>query len=933
MRTTVERSVRYPIKRALALGVFAGCAAASLAAHAQQAAVPPSNTPQAAAADGSTAPVPVLQTIVITGTLIARPAAETAEAITIIKSSTLEDMGVVNVEQSVDQITANIPSDTNIAQSVTTFSGGGTYANLRDLGIGRTLVLLDGQRLADNVVLGNGVDLSGIPFGAIESVQVLREGASSLYGSDAIGGVINFITKKDYQGGEVDVNVDRPQENGGASGDVNATFGHGSLADDGYNFTVSGSYSRQNELQAYQRSFAATGYDPARGLANLNGPTATWPGSYTDGNGNLWQVGYPACQGNPYLTRDYGDCEYLYSAAVDLLPESSEVSGLATFTKALPANNTVSVQYFYTRSKVTQWFGPQSFSFEMTPQDDPAYFPTAAQSTCQGNLTTSGPCTGAPDLTDPIIAGWTDPNNNRYTDDINTEQRVLVTLSGSNGGWDYTANLNYSVNENTSGTDGGESNFAVIAPNGILSNLINPFGPQSAAGSALLASSYLSGAYANGKLQYYSIDGHASHPLGDVLYAGHPAVLALGVTAQYNSIDYASTPLAATLYPALGYPPEAVAGSYSDDAIYSELDVPMSRSLDVDVSDREDRYSDFGETNNGKISVRYQPAKFLTFRGAASTGFRAPSLVDLYLPNTFGYTDEMNGPGCATGSYTTVFTAVNCTSQGLALSGGNRNLQPETSENFDFGVILEPIADLGMTLDYYRVLIKNALGAIPGTAIYSNPTEFADDYVLNSSGTLTPGPQENTQCSPSYKAPTCGYILETVTNTGGITTDGFDLSTTYVRHTPVGTFNVDLEGTLITHYRLQEYDGGPQIDLVGWYNDGNEPAIRWQHLLTVGWTSPNRRWGGGLDNRFFSSYIDEFPDAAGRQIKVGTQSTWDIYGSYKPIRALTVLLGINNVLDRIPPFSNQTSSWDAGYNSVYSSPLLREFYLNLKYEF
>ena len=158
-------------------------------------------------ATGTTSPAPVLQTIVITGTLIARPAAETAEAVTIIKSSSLQDMGVSvwNVEQSVDQITANIPSNTNITQSVTAFTGGGTYANLRDLGTGRTLVLLDGQRLADNVVIGSDVDLSGIPFGAIESVQVLREGASALYGSDAIGGVINFITKKDYQGGEISV--------------------------------------------------------------------------------------------------------------------------------------------------------------------------------------------------------------------------------------------------------------------------------------------------------------------------------------------------------------------------------------------------------------------------------------------------------------------------------------------------------------------------------------------------------------------------------------------------------------------------------------------------------------------------------------------------------------------------------------------------------
>ena len=95
----------------------------------------------------------------------------------------------------------------------------------------------------------NGVDLSGIPFSAIDSVQVLREGASSLYGSDAIAGVINFITKKNYQGAEIQVNFDHPQEAGGSSGQADFSFGHGDLASDGYNFMITGSYSKQQELR------------------------------------------------------------------------------------------------------------------------------------------------------------------------------------------------------------------------------------------------------------------------------------------------------------------------------------------------------------------------------------------------------------------------------------------------------------------------------------------------------------------------------------------------------------------------------------------------------------------------------------------------------------------------------------------------------------
>ena len=304
---TVSHTVRDSVRRALATSALALLGAGGTAAYAQQATTAQPNGPQVSAAKASTAktttaktiatktPIvlaqastvpqatssssaaPIqLETVVVTGTLISRPAAETAEAITILKADTLKDQGVENVEQALNMLTSNAPA-INIASAVGSFSGGGTYANLRDLGTARTLVLLDGQRLATNAFNGNAVDLSGIPFSAIDSVQVLREGASALYGSDAIAGVINFITKKNYQGAEVQANFDHPQEAGGGSGEADFTFGHGDLASDGYNFMITGSYSKQQELRATQRAFSAEGFDPARGIPATNNP-GSWPG-------------------------------------------------------------------------------------------------------------------------------------------------------------------------------------------------------------------------------------------------------------------------------------------------------------------------------------------------------------------------------------------------------------------------------------------------------------------------------------------------------------------------------------------------------------------------------------------------------------------------------------------------------------------------------
>jgi iron complex outermembrane recepter protein len=864
-----------------------------------------------------------LQEIVVTGSMIKRINAETAEAVTIVKMDTLKDLGVTSVEGALALVTANNATITT-ASNVATFNGGASVASLRGMGPTKTLVLLDGQRLANNVALGSGVDLNTIPFAAIDHIEVLREGASSLYGSDAIAGVINFITKKNLEGGEVNVNYSHPEHPGGSSDNGDLTYGIGNLASDGYNFMISGNYTQQKELTPGQRPFASTGYNPQLGLANFNGPYGPWPGSYTDANGSLWQTGYPNCAGNPHLVATAGSCQYLYSAAVDLIPQSSSESGLVAFTKTLPGNNTLSIQYFYSRFDLTLWSGPQEYSFGMLPSSP--YYPTAANSTCVGTCSTATPALGG-----QITAGWTDPNNNRYFGNINTEQRVLVTFAGSNGGWDYSTAFDWSENKGVQQVRGGEANYATIAPGGILSNLINPFGPQSAAGQSLINGAYTNGNLEVGTLSLYDLNGHASHPLGDLFDAGRPAQFAIGFDYRDEEIDNTPTQLATTLYTATYFPPIVVTGSRVSEAAYLELNVPMSSKAEFTVSDRQDRYSDFGTTNNGKVSFDYQPFSILKIRGAASTGFRAPTLVEEYSPNTFGALfGNMVGPGCASGNYTTVFSKLNCISQGLSLNGGNPNLKPETSQNFDLGFVLQPISNLDLTVDYYRINLRNEIQTLPGATIYGNPTQFAADYVLNSAGTLTPASLSNIQC-PHYTAPTCGYIITEFQNTGSVVTDGVDLSANYVMDTDVGKFRARMEGTFVTGYRLTEYPGGPALSLAGQFNEGNQPVIRWQHLLTLDWSY--MQWGAGLVNHFTEHYHDYLPDAAGNILTVGNYSIWDGYVSYKPIPALKFLVGINNLADTNPPFSNQEQNWQAGYNPLFSSPLGRTFYGRITFDF
>jgi iron complex outermembrane receptor protein len=904
-----------------------------------------------------------LQEVVVTGTMIKRTNAETAVPITILKADTLLNQGITSVEQALDQLTNNNPT-INIAQSVGTFSGGGSYADLRGLGPGRTLVLLDGQRLAPNAfggtVSSGATDLSGIPFSAIDSIQVLREGASSLYGSDAIGGVINFITKKNFQGLSFSGTYDKPTKEGGSSDQLEGTFGHGDLANDGYNMLLSLGYSRQMELQASARSFSAEGFDPTRGDSATNNP-GTFPGSVQDSNGNYYQPGFPACAGNPYLTTQPGNCAYRYSAATDLLPDHKEYSALASITKSLGASNSVQLQYFWSQANVVGWAGPMFYDFAMDPASP--YFPGNAQGPSVAGLIpeyggsgppnlsgttyvptknnvgpcnpTSGPasatCVATPSA---VRAVWTDPQNQRYAGNLNTEQRAVLTFKGTNAGWDYATSLNYSQNKNDNRNVSGYPNESVLGPGGVLSDLINPFSePQTAAGQALINSSYINGTYSNGEEKRWSVDGQANHELGDVISAGNPAQVAVGFQVGGEHFDYATTAYNTLVQAATGLGNSSVEGARTFQAAFLELDLPLSKSLDLTLADRQDWYSDFGTTNNPKIQATWQPLSFVKFRGTASTGFRAPTLFLLNNPPSLaastGGSMGQGNPYCAVNPPLAPFTATTCATQGLGLFGGNKNLTPETSENFDFGVVLTPVTDLGITIDYYRILIKNTISQVPAQAIYSNPATFANFYVLDNTGGLTPSINEAADCIP-YTLKTCGYILVNSANTGRTTTDGIDLSIQYTQHTSIGTFHEDLEGTAVTQFLDQQYNGGPLLNLVGWFNT-LPPAYRWQQNLRVDWSSPQGMWGAGAGNRYWSSYIDQYTDINGNQRIVGSYNVFDAYVSVKPMKQVTVLLGVKNLTDKNPPYTNANQgNFAAGYNAFVVDPTQRSFYLNVK---
>ena len=216
-----------------------------------------------------------MERVEVTGSAIKRIDAETAMPVTVIKVDELRNMGFTSVEDILSLVSGN-QSLQGTSQSVGASTGGASFANMRGLGQNKTLVLLNGRRIANNAIDSSAPDLNMIPMAALERVEVLRDGASALYGTDAIGGVINFITRKNFTGGTVSMDVSKPQHAGGDSKGFNIGYGVGDLGKDKFNVFGFLDYQKQNPLSASQRPQST----PGQGFYDNKTSGTPYPGIY-----------------------------------------------------------------------------------------------------------------------------------------------------------------------------------------------------------------------------------------------------------------------------------------------------------------------------------------------------------------------------------------------------------------------------------------------------------------------------------------------------------------------------------------------------------------------------------------------------------------------------------------------------------------------------
>src|SRR5581483_5566679 len=361
----------------------------------------------------------------------------------------------------------------------------------------------------------------------IDRIEVLRDGASSLYGTDAIGGVINFITKKDYQGAEVSAQVTTPQHSGGKSWEGTAGFGWGDLYKDKWNIFGFFDYQHQDVLTTPQRSFFAT--------ANKTSPTG-FPASWSQGSLAINPLA-PACNGQ-YQAPAGTTCNYYYWNWVDLIPKTDRKNGMVKGTVALPAGHQLSLEYTAASTDVYTNVAP-------VPEGALQMFPTKYVN----GVNTGVPNPFYPSQANPAFVSGTNPPGRigvRYrtipagprADHNETFQdRFVAALEGNIVGWDYNTGFTYNKIKTTENLIGGYVDDATIRE-AVASGRLNPFTADLPPDQAAI----ISGAILTGKLfdatgETYGWDGRVSRELGDWFGSGRRSALALGAEWRHEKFE------------------------------------------------------------------------------------------------------------------------------------------------------------------------------------------------------------------------------------------------------------------------------------------------------------------------------------------------------------------------------------------------------------
>jgi iron complex outermembrane receptor protein len=680
------------------------------------------------AAAEDTTPGEAMPEVVITGTRILRIDNETPAPVQVITAEQMQDAGATSVQQALQSLTAN--GQGMLSQNFSgAFASGAAGVALRGLTVGATLVLIDGHRTAPYPIGDDGqrtfVDVSNLPFDAVERVEVLKDGASAIYGSDAIAGVVNIILRKSYQGASLSAEGGQTSNSDGGLVNISGIWGMGDLAADGHNFYLSAEFRKQSQILRENRGgllsqtdfTSSGGIDTTLGVSNiLNGGVPDSATGYVlDSSGGI--AGFmPGCDAAKFAANH---CTFT-DTWDQIQPPTQNVNLVGRLTQKLSADWQVILEGGYFESKSQQVTGP-SKAFTGGYQgvtSGPGVIPTLLDPLPPTTISATNPSFPSGTGLTSAILNYTLLNvGANITETDAKSYRAVFDLDGKLGGWDTNFSAGYTeVALDITGLNYVNPGNLQIA----LDSTTAPFlvgKPNSAAVNNFVAPR-LSAADTS-KLSF----GHVGVTRSLMDLQGGPLGVALG--ADYFVRDqYAVAPadVANGLTP--NFSNNFTIGTQRVASASAELALPFTRQFEVDVAARYDHYNLSGGKTSPKIGFKYAPIRALAIRGTASRGFRAPSpaengqagqtffaqtIVDPVLcPNPA----DPSAPGNYVGQ---------CNVNVATIQGTNPNLKPETSKAFTLGLVIEPFRDISATLDFYSIEIDDqivsggAVGTVRGT--------------------------------------------------------------------------------------------------------------------------------------------------------------------------------------------------------------------------
>ncbi|MGH8282715.1 MAG: TonB-dependent receptor plug domain-containing protein [Gammaproteobacteria bacterium] len=921
------------------------------------------------AATSNAAPTAQLGRIMVTGSAIPRTSIETPAPVTVITAAQIKQSGLTTIADVVRSLSADNSGTIPLAFTAG-FANGSSGVALRGLTVNSTLILIDGHRTTAYPLADDGersfTDLNTIPLNAVERIEVLKDGASSIYGADAIAGVINIILYPTYNGSEATAQIGTTQKGGGTSTDLTFITGTGNLDTNNFNAYLSVEAHTQQPIYNNKRDYPLNACDlsPSGGFNGCvggnpavgggNGITssiygvvapAIVTGTNADGSPNLLDgkeipgttfqplrtcptpVTYPGTGPGTGTGCTYNQVNY-----DQISPQTQSESVDGRITVNLDPTTTAYLNASYDQFRMVSQSGEGATVRASTPVNYgnvvlPPLLPNGLVNPNDPFATTAG-CAGvtnpgpAPGVNTPgcqyakISYNFGDLKGFGWETNVNHVMRMVADVNGQfNENWSYDAalNLNHAwLNVNDYGFLYNPQLLSDITDGTY--NFVDPSQNSNATRDALSPTIAKTSTTDEDSIDFTVNGSLANLP-------GGPLGLAVGGQWRYEAQDDPS------LNPGnefLNLGSAQTIGHRNVAAVFAELDAPVLDSLEIDLSAREDHYSDFGGAFSPKFGIKWTPIKQLALRGTYSRGFRAPAFAENGSSSSLGFitanfsqiAPAFVNEHCATVQPNPVPNP--CLPNGYAStssigvnSKANPDITPERSRNYTLGMVFQPFSAFSGTLDYYNILKTNLIsppntGALISEYFAGVPLQ-PSQYILD-----IPDPQyPNATVKPLQFN---GLYF----NENELRTSGFDISLNYTQNFGAVTWTSNYNFTKILTWCETLTNGGPCISMVGTQGPYN---------LSSGAGTPKFRWNWANTFAFgpasitataywVSRYNMTAPDVApvGLCISGGTTGDlppdcgvpafWyvDLTGSYKLTDNWSLTAGILNATNKSPPF-------------------------------